>query len=695
MSFATAKDLQASKKTTLVRLTHKKDITGLIFSGTTPNYTYSLSHPIEPYAVKFQHQSSSSETDADSFSWDRDTKILTLQIPNVVADMSFVVVYSHLFFTDGFSKYLDKDDPTGAISDVVEWQPRLISNVSMSQNISNIFDFKLSITSSSISVDNNDNFLAELVTTRDTFYNQDLVVWFGINDNYQKIFSGTVGSLSISSRANFNIKDGLKRLQSKATVGDTTHTDSVYHSGIQYFDVDEIWNNLNQYQGYAPNIDNLTKGILTSQSEGGGFVTTSFRLGRYDIEPETASEIIHSVFAFTETVNGQSFDRVYSNDIESLGLGSIIRGVSITGGSITLYKPITDIRYTDDAGFSGWFRVRNAGSTVADINWSATTYRRFPVVIFYKSVNGEYLEPAHISTYSSFSATKPSGNENFEINVTLQYSTGVGNAETSDFNTLFYYALPNIDPDDIGFDKKHGSLIQFLAQRSGVSVNLTSINDSQDSSALTSLCRVKIPETTDTEPKTYLEYIQDIAAATFGIVSYNSEGELVYKLIDTVTNGDRDINETDILDGSLTLNSQWQDTKSEYKISNIGPFDYQDNQQPITQPSLSADRSLALYGNEYQNRITFESIISQNPYRSLGDQKWQNRLFLRLTLSSYSNLVYKFSTSHKFMDIEIGDTINLISEDVIGGSVPLMVTGYTKSLDKVSITATKLGESAQ
>ena len=694
MSFATAKDLQASKKTTLVRLTHKKEITDLVGSVTTPNYTYSLSHPIEPYAVKYQHESASSETDADSFSWDRDTKILTLQIPNVVGDMSFVVAYSHIFLTDGFSKYLDKDDPTGTISNVVEWQPRLVSNVSMSQNISNIFDFKLSITSSSIYIDNSDKFLAELVTTRDTFYNQDLVVWFGVNDFYQKVFSGTVGSLNTDKRANFNIKDGLKRLQSKATLGDTTHTDSVYHSGIQYFDVDEVWNNLNQYQGYAPNADNLTKGILTSQSEAGGYIVTSFRLGRYDIEPEIGGEVIGSVFAFTETVNGQSFDRVYSDDIESLGLGSVIRGVSITGGSLTLYKPITDIRYTDSAGYSGWFRVRNAGSTTADINWSATTYRNKPIAIFYKSTSGDYLEPAHFSTYSSISVTKPTGNENFEINVTMQYSTGVGNAETSDFNNLYYYGLPNISPDDIGLDKKHGSLISFLAQRAGVSVNTDSINDSQDSSALTSLCRVKIPETTDAEPKTYLEYIQDIASATFGIVSYNSDGELVYKLIDAVTSGDRDINETDILEGSLTLNAQWQDTKSEYKVVNIGPFDYQDNQQTITQPSLSADRSLALYGNEYQNRITFESIISQNPYASLGDQKWQNRIFLRLTLASYSNLVYKFSTSHKFMDIEIGDTINLISEDVIGGSVPLMITGYTKSLDKVSITATKLGESA-
>ena len=62
----------------------------------------------------------------------------------------------------------------------------------------------------------------------------------------------------------------------------------------------------------------------------------------------------------------------------------------------------------------------------------------------------------------------------------------------------------------------------------------------------------------------------------------------------------------------------------------------------------------------------------------------------KLEILKNQQITYKFNTSLKDSDINIGDEITLVSEEIRNGSVDLLVIGYTKSLSSISITAMEI-----
>jgi hypothetical protein len=216
--------------------------------------------------------------------WDRDNETVYVYYTSAVPKK--IVVFVSLFVTTSFDVLAICDPDNTNNQNRIIWRNRL-QETSFSQSVEDQLNGKLGITTTSISLINNDSFYNYLASDNYSLKNAPVKVWVVINQfsNRTLIFKGMCQNASFSdSNLNLEIIEQTKLLQQDATYGD-----------------DILWTNINKttwpnsrdedqnkFIPYHLSLSSIktakeTKGVFYS-----GFVTTYFsEFNFFDVDPRT------------------------------------------------------------------------------------------------------------------------------------------------------------------------------------------------------------------------------------------------------------------------------------------------------------------------------------------------------------------------------------------------------------------------
>jgi hypothetical protein len=113
----------------------------------------------------------------------------------------------------------------------------------------------------------------------------------------------------------------------------------------------------------------------------------------------------------------------------------------------------------------------------------------------------------------------------------------------------------------------------------------------------------------------------------------------------------------------------------------VTKFDYEDT-------FLANTTSRTFTENDFYKALhESEKTLSQKIYI---DDNFDTSAEKKRDLLGKQKNIYSFNLSHFYFNINIGDEITLQTEKVKNGSVDLLVTGYSKSIDLIRVTAMEL-----
>lgn len=191
-----------SKRHTFVRLSPVKLLkTSLTLSS---GNLYSMQFVGNPFSVVFSDFTTVTYTeDADILTnltnntWYYNRSTTTLYVnttATIIGNTSNVLqLHHHITVTDSQDVDLTVDPIVGG--DLVIWEDRLKLSPKFTSSIVNMLDAVVSTSSSNITLENSDSYLAKWFGIDDTFSDRPVIVWFQVNEVFQKVFTGTVRTL--------------------------------------------------------------------------------------------------------------------------------------------------------------------------------------------------------------------------------------------------------------------------------------------------------------------------------------------------------------------------------------------------------------------------------------------------------------------------------------------------------------------
>jgi hypothetical protein len=646
MAFPDSISNQSIKRDVLVKLEHAIDVTDTL--ALDSGLTYTVTYPFEATRI---------EESSVSKAFTLVDELLTVTLTAVPSEDNPVIIYSFLFVTNSFYKYLDKDDPTGVVSTVGEWLPRVLTEPSFSQNIKNLIEGTLTISTSNLVLANQDNFLNNYLVENGSFFNNPIEMWYGFDDQYTKIFTARITSVSKSGgNLSFRIKDVFKDLLQSAFLGDskkfTTATNNDWPSVHEdqlgapipfYFGpastyVKEPLSTYNDENtiSYGPTRKYISTGTAL------GWQNQTILLGRF--RNIVSPSLPHSLVAQTTTTDWNGFTSVTrftlsQSDVYFYGI-SMKAIVEQPASSFTSHK-IGDIDFEN--GYI-WLTTQIGGTAVSIEPEVVATLRA-----------SDFLLTS--SEYSVTGETTTNGSTLVKIPTIAVFS----NASFANELGTGYTVSGRID--------KHGETLKFMLEKSGIAIDSASFTQADIDLDATLL--FSVPNINENKYGSLLKYVNQVTRSTFGYVYANADGEVVYKLIEAIGTPSIKITETDIIENTLRITNDYEDIYTGYNVRNSHATNIFKRQEQ--------DDS---FRSETLNQIS--RVYEEDTILFTGINTVMTR---KLKVLKNQRITYNFGTSLKFSGINIGDEIRLISEDVTNGTVDLVVIGFNKSLKGVKITA--------
>jgi hypothetical protein len=637
---------QSIKRDVLVKLEHAMDVTDTLVLDT--GLTYTVSYPFDATRV---------EENGVSKSFTLVNNVLTVTLTAAPSETNPVVVYSYVYLTGNDYKYLDKDDPTGAISNAVEWSPRVSIVPSFSQNIKNIIEGTLTIRTTSMICLNQDDFFDDYLVSNGSFFNNPIEVWYGYDEQYTKIFSARITSISQKNKnITFRIKDVFKDLLQSAYLGDTSKYAVANNND---------WTDVHEEQEGSPipfyfgPVTTYTKAPITPANDANEISYTSTRK-----------------YISTEVNDGWKQQTLLLGRCRSIVTPTLPHSISAQT-TITDWNGATSVtRFTlsqDDIYFYGismFVTVEYPASTFTDYRIGTIDFENG--YIFLKTTIGGTaisIEPTnyvmlrsgdYILTDSEYVLSTQTTTNGSKLPVVIGISVPSNYSFANELGAGYVVS---------GREDAHGDTLKFMLEKSGIAIDSTSFT--QADSDLDATLLFSIPNQGENKYGSLLKYINQVTRSTFGYVYANADGEVVYKLVKAIGTPTIIIDETDILENSLSITEDYEDIYTGYNVINShGTNIFRRQEQSNSTQS------------EVLNSIS--RVYEEDTVLFTGIDTVMNK---KLDVLKNKRITYKFSTSLKYSDINIGDEITLTSDDVVNGSVDLMVIGYTKSLDNIKIEA--------
>ena len=649
MTYSNLKTDQSTQKFILTRIEPARYVNDLLVldSGTTYTMTfiYKISKVLEQ-GVELTEVSSS----PSAGEWSIDSSnLLTVNLNNAVSSSNAVVVFYYLFYTIEKFRVIGVD-PETPNADLQEWEPKIIKSPKIKQTIKNVINGKLSISSSSLQLINDNGEFNQYLSNEDSFYNKEVKIWHCLDSisNIQKIYEGRVTSLSVNrTTATLSIKDNLDLLSIKASMGDTEiyYNDDdftlvqpgliglpvryYFGSVTRYDTIPETVTNLTTAQRLDPTkmdeavCTNFTTDLTTSNNREwtigrtGSNGTTDFSFSpssvdntdanftRLDTDAATVAKI-HIGDTFEITGSGTYRERVYYVD-RTNNYVYITKQASVVATDTVQTNDCPSIVITDNAGN------------------------------FYYCLYGRDYTAATSTTSGSNKLIKITFVNNFEAN-----HAGLTTLDPG-INKVYFKFKPETS------DQNQADVLKEILDKSGMTTNGASFTTA--GSTLNVNAAFSIPFFDQTDYQSYNFYAEKLCQSTLGYIYLNNSFEIAYKLLATIS-ASTDITTTEIIANKNIYTVEYQDIVTQFIAYNPHY-----NSSEFTSTSSQTETSnKARYLHDILNTDRFLHVL----------EDYSSKISDQINLRSERDITYKFFSKGINFDSSIGDDFNLKANDLPG-----------------------------
>lgn len=661
MSISTEKIKFATERFLLVRINPARYILPTLSAGlyqiTLPFIINTLQRNGAPLT-----KDTTDPTVNDHWYQDENTKILKVKLasaPNATTNV--LVAFYYLFYTAVVYRSIS-ENPEDDSTPTRDWQPLMQNYPSVLQSFDNIYNGVFSINDTSIELINADGIFQTYLTDDDTFYNKTVDIWLCIEDvtNIQKIFTGTIKNLSISTNiVTVNVVDSFNKLKDIASMGDDT--DEIYFTLDGFPDVDP------KYASFpVPYIVGKNSRYITAvQSDPIPGNPVIYRIS------EANEAVCTSIFSpLSQVVNRQWGCCRQKGAVPTQSFGSVAAILQpATGFYYVRFSSLSNVYLGDTVKFNNgggdiYGTVASVGNfTYLTVNYNCIVYdpsnsllltstisnsKSFAVVI-YDPTTATFFYPAIGRDYAVDDSVFTQGGNRYVKILFANNFEGLTISPALDPNKhKVYYRTSNSEI------QSHADIIQDICDLVGIPTNAASFVAAY--AALSVNARFQIPNFDESDYQPYLKYVQDVLSSTLGFLRINSSFETEYKLISAPSS-------TNLRDSSLMIADasgctiEYQDIAT--KIIAYNPHNSSAFETSMTAtPSETRDAPKARWLSGVENVNRFRHVL----------ETITARIDAHIGLKSFRFAKYMFQTATEDIDTELGDDVELQNKIVAGGS---------------------------
>ncbi|MGV8130684.1 MAG: hypothetical protein ACP5N7_01115 [Candidatus Pacearchaeota archaeon] len=682
-NYSTVKNNLASNKKLFIRMFPGRSIIDdLVLSYST---VYTMTFPFATISdikvngnsyYRVQKVSSTGE-----WSYDESNGLLTIGLTASKSTFDNIVAYYYIFYTN-FKSHYHYEDPGTQIGLMRFWDARIDSSPTFEVTSKDIIDGFLTVGNTNFSIHNHDNDFQKYLTSKDSFSKKEVVMWHSLdgNDNVNKFYSGFINSLSISSNSvSFSIDNPFNKFQNILYSG-TSFEQSTYNTTkFPNLSSKDLFRPITKhYSSKSRTVHQLfqdssyTAGLYPKFSEGFEAVNINFSNDRLNNTNrqwgcflKNSNIGIHSETAGAVT-NPVSFYYVINvSDGYKYEVGDNIQ-INNTGS----YAPVIATYPTQIVTFKSTTPTPTTGCIV--------TRPEISMVQIFDDNNVGYPLEYGLHYYDTTFDTNVRGiifYDNFESTLSGAVFSGGAISPTS----RIIYRAYNIDPLD------HGTVLQAILDKSGVGTYTPSFTSANSTTIKTNF---SIPFYGNSDFGSIQEYAQAVLASTFGYLYINSELNVGYSLINSIS-PTNDITENEIIENTLSQAIDYKDVYSSVEF--------------INRHGTKVYQAGGLYGASATRDSENLEIVSNREAYFLHEIDRKKKIEVVVeSIANVKNRIKELLGAHRYtidlttkginFDSVIGDTYNIKSDKILGtnNETKGIILGITKSNNQTNVTFVNL-----
>lgn len=674
-NFTSIQENQSSDKFLLIRIEPARCLNSYLVLDSGNIYTCTFNFNLSKILVNgTMYTKVSGVPSSNQYSYDENTKELNIYLSSSPSQSVVVIAYFYLFYTGNRFRVLGENPELPTIN-LREWEPKIDSPPTINQDIKNVLNGILSISTSSLSIINNDDYFEQFVSDNDSFYNKSILIWQCLDstDNIKKIFSGKITSLSYNkTRVNFNITDDLASLQTPCTMGDV---DELYFTDDYFTQVDPnksgfpvrfIFGTSSRYKTIADPISGLTEAQR--------------------LDPDFMNEAV--CINFTNNI-GTSANRDYGicrvgpNGFESFGFtpsavdNSNPNYTRLTGTNAQIIKfTIGDTFHTSGSGVyygrvlyvdrinNYIYSIKLASFVLTD---SIVTNNCPSIVI---RVETSHYYPIYSRDYTASVTTTSGGNKLLEITFTNNFEATLSMATLNPQSMSVLYKVKPYRSDQL-----HGDVLEFILNSAGLTTNSTSFSDANTDFNVNAAFSIPYFDELDYSP--YYKYCEEILQSALGFIFLNNSFEIEYKLFSTPSSTS-EIKELDSLKNSFSTKIDYNDIVTLV----VGYNPHFSSGEYIAESSASSGNNISSYLHGVNKTTRFRHVL----------ESFTSKVIDHINLRSERYAEYSFTTKQLNYLSQIGDDYLLkefgLPNQATSRSVKIL--SISKSTNQTGIRASDL-----
>jgi hypothetical protein len=573
-----------------------------------------------------------------------------------------------LYFSskDGIDTYSDPYSKTG---NVVFWRNNILKAPTISESIENISSGLLTINTSTLEIENTDEFFSSFNNQEYSFFRQTIELWSCIDtvENIKKLFKGIITDINQKNDSvSFKLSDFLGSLDTTYT---TVRAGDLINLHPQIFNmIDEKRDDfIREFRGSCPyQFDRLNYNMNATIRDRINFVTVDLDsmfegiCSDYSTEPTGTNNRVY--------LGGWGSEALDSNGTHELNIDAIISvdpsdyyhifagDALIITASGTDYYCIVKRKLAGDTGFRFFCTPArdSAGSLLVSTGFYPIKTKEIPCVGVIglneevSAVTYDYFLNANeyiCADYTNYLSRIILG-DNIESNLT----TTMERIDPSRHKVVFRTRKNLVQTGSLASDSII-NVIKDLLEYAGIEINEDSFEDIADLRK-TTLNDVDIPQLADIylpvkDDESVLKTLERLLRSCFCALYLDDDLKVgIINLEDTTSA--TDIYEYNIINDSLEQSTRYRDQKSSIKlVPEFSEFAYGEYQDSLyDNQTFSSKKTYSLLGEEDVREI---EIVSTYPANINDIVKSQTNFHMNLSLS----------VEQKFNFLKVGENVTL------------------------------------
>lgn len=671
--FTSLSNAAASEKITLTRIEIALSIidyltlvSGYIYEMI---FSYDSLYKIEILGFSLTRVSSSPGT--FEYTFNEETRLLVINFGEPIDYYLLtktVIASYYIFLANNERGHYTYQDPMDNTSPMRYWDARMSGNPSFLVDQADIIDGFLSIGSTSVQINNEDNFFQQHLGTDNSLSQREVSIWQCLDsvENIRKLYSGYCSSISISGRVvNIAVDDAFINFNRKylclGDIDNSTYRNSPFSASDENKDksILKLFCLVTRtFEG--DRTDNLAAGYLFTPNQGNINFTEAYQAVNILYTTSRTTSTNRRWAACVETLSSSDKTDIVAGAVDSTVGGITLKRISVPDAKY--YRPGCNITINSVVGYYVW-EVDFINNYIF-VNGNKALIANGQT-IFRPSISVVQVRGADINGRPGYAS--------------LQYGThytiiNVGGVRCIQLANNFEAAFPftgdlvnGIFPDnEVTFrawnhdDLNHAVVLQEIIENAGMAIDATSFADA----ALEQInCNFTLPNWGQTQAPSIQEAVRSILMSTFSHLSISDNFEISYFLFKAI-GATSPITENDMLKGSsLDQEIDYKDICNEVYYANIhGESMYNDRLRFNRYSNTYEPPSI-----NYKARYLHNVIMSKTITHVLTDMGYAKDKIMAVL--SNRRATFTMKTKGVNFDSNIGNDFRIESSKAIGSGL--------------------------